>query len=286
MKLSTEDKKNKFIEKSIQKWGYKYDYSKVDYIDYKTPVTIIYKNISYSQTPTKHLQGKKIELQEKRIPTNSFIIKSKEIWGDRFNYDECEYLGTNNKIKLYDNLKNKWIEQNAKSHLNGYEVVKYTKEEYISNCNLIHDFKFNYNKINYENLHSKITINCEQHGDFELKASSHLNSYSSCPNCYKTSGEKVIMKILKSYNINFNRQHKFPDCNLPFDFYIPSIRIIIDFIDKNNFDTNFEYYNQLKINDKIKNDYCEDNYINLIRIKYTDINNIKTILNPILRLKH
>ena len=60
----------------------------------------------------------------------------------------------------------------------------------------------------------------------------------------------------------------------------------LDFIDKNNFDTNFEYYNQLKINDKIKNDYCEDNYINLIRIKYTDINNIKTILNPILRLKH
>ena len=37
-------------------------------------------------------------------------------------------------------------------------------------------------------------------------------------------------------------------------------------------------YDELKTNDKIKNDYCEDNYINLIRIKYDQINIIQEIL--------
>ena len=166
--------------------------------------------------------------------------------------------------------------------MNNFEVVKYTKDEYIANCNLIHDFKFNYDKIDYKNLHSRIIIECREHGDFELKASSHLNSSSSCPFCYKTSGERLIMKILNSYKINFERQKKFTDCRniheLPFDFYITSMRLCIEFLDKNHFNKDFEHFEKLKINDKIKNDYCEDNYINLIRIKYDEVDNIESIL--------
>jgi hypothetical protein len=37
-------------------------------------------------------------------------------------------------------------------------------------------------------------------------------------------------------------------------------------------------YESLKINDKIKNDYCEDNYINLIRIRWDQIDEISQIL--------
>jgi hypothetical protein len=37
-------------------------------------------------------------------------------------------------------------------------------------------------------------------------------------------------------------------------------------------------YESLKINDKIKNDYCEDNYISLIRIRYDQIDDIYRIL--------
>jgi hypothetical protein len=39
-----------------------------------------------------------------------------------------------------------------------------------------------------------------------------------------------------------------------------------------------EALDKLKINDKIKNDYCEDNYINLIRIRYNQIDDINNIL--------
>ena len=44
-------------------------------------------------------------------------------------------------------------------------------------------------------------------------------------------------------------------------------------------------YETLKINDKIKNDYCEDNYIDLIRIRYDQIDRIFDILKESLKNK-
>lgn len=37
-------------------------------------------------------------------------------------------------------------------------------------------------------------------------------------------------------------------------------------------------YERLKTNDKIKNDYCEENFINLVRIRYDQIDDIYRIL--------
>lgn len=51
--------KNKFIAKAIAKFGDKFDYSKVEYIDAKTKVKIICPiHGEFEQTPDKHLQSK------------------------------------------------------------------------------------------------------------------------------------------------------------------------------------------------------------------------------------
>jgi len=80
---------------------------------------------------------------------------------------------------------------------------------------------------------------------------------------------------------------------LPFDFYIPSARTCIEFDGKQHFYPiehfgGLKTYERLKINDKIKNDYCEDNYINLIRIRYDQMDNIEKLLSDNLKiyLKH
>jgi len=108
-----------------------------------------------------------------------------------------------------------------------------------------------------------------------------------CPSCNESKGEKEIAKFLNKYNINYNRQHKFNDCKnifqLPFDFYIASVRTCIEFDGKQHFQPvehfgGVKAYESLKLNDKIKSDYCEDNYINLIRIRYDQIEDIYRIL--------
>ena len=273
--LSTEEKRKKFIKKSIELWGYKYDYSKVDYVDNTTLVVIGYKGIWYKQTPNKHLQGRKIEFQVKRISNEEFIIKSKKVWGEnRFNYSECEYLGGNKKIKLYDNEKNRWIEQVAKSHISGFEVLKFEMSEFIDKCNIVHSYNYQYDVNDYKSLNSLINIECNLHGWFKLKAASHLYG-SCCSSCHRHLFNKNVIKFLKSRNINFETQKKFKECKnvyeLPFTFFISSLRTCIELISNENNE-------KVKINDKIKSDYCEDNYIDLIRIRYDQIDSIEKIL--------
>ena len=280
--LTMEKKKEIFINKSIELWGYKYDYSKVDYVDYKTPVKIGYKGLWYSQTPNKHLQGKKIECQESRMSTDNFIILSKNVWRERFDYSDCEYLGTNVKVRLFDKLKNRWIEQVPKSHLKGFEVTKLSEEDLLLEFNLIHDYKYNYELIDYKHLNTEIIISCKEHGEFKLKAATHLYG-TCCSKCDEYQFTKIVKKFFKDFNLNYLQQHKFDYMNLPFDFYIPSKRTLIEFDGEQHFQPvehfgGLKSYEQLKINDKIKNDYCEENYINLIRIRYDQIDKIEEIL--------
>lgn len=76
--------------------------------------------------------------------------------------------------------------------------------------------------------------------------------------------------------------------NCVFDFYLPDYNILIEYDGEQHFKpvdfaskglewaTKIFEYNQIK--DKIKNDYCKDNNIRLIRIPYWDFDNIETIL--------
>lgn len=165
-------------------------------------------------------------------------------------------------------------------------AVRKTTEQFIKEAQLIHDNKYNYDKTDYTKNQIKVVITCPEHGDFEQRPLSHLQG-CGCPNCNESKGEKAISKFLDKYNISYYRQHKFDDCknvfSLPFDFYIPSSRVCIEFDGKQHYEPNnhfggTETFEKLKINDTIKNNYCEDNYIDLIRIKYTQIDEIEDIL--------
>ena len=282
VKITQEEKNNKFIEKSRIIWGYKYNYDDVNYIDSKTPVIISYKNVKYNQSPSKHLQGKNCELNNNALSLNEFIRRSKETWGEnRFNYSECEYTNTYSKIRLFDNQIGIWIEQKAFSHLSG-NYPKLTCCNFINLSELIYDYKYDYSITIFKNICDKINIICPEHGEFLVRAYDHLNFRSGgcCYKCRDFDGEKEISKFLDKNKISYDRQHKFPDCKniyqLPFDFYIPSIRTCIEFYSEQHYIQ--KAYESLKVNDKIKSDYCEENYIDLIRIRYDQFDDIYQIL--------
>jgi very-short-patch-repair endonuclease len=71
---------------------------------------------------------------------------------------------------------------------------------------------------------------------------------------------------------------------LIFDFWIPDLRICIEFDGKQHFEPiewfgGVDKYETSKVKDAIKNKYCADNDIKLIRISYKDYSNIEKILN-------
>lgn len=114
-----------------------------------------------------------------------------------------------------------------------------------------------------------------------------------CPTCSNSKGENTIKSILDYNNIIYQQEYRFNDCKykntLPFDFAIfedkekTKLKCLIEydgaqhFYVTKRFGGNDTFEIQQK-RDAIKNEYCKNNNINLIRIPYWDFKNIEEIL--------
>jgi hypothetical protein len=285
-----------FIDDARSIWGYKYDYSLVDYKGSHIEVLIKYDGVIYRQKPVQHLLGYNCE-RDTIKNEEDFLRKCRDRHGDKYDYSLVEYTGSQNKVKII--FDGKVYEQKAGAHIHSSGMIervilKKTTIQFIKEANVIHNFKYDYSKVEYVNNQSKVIIVCKIHGDFEQVSSSHLSG-AGCPHCFESKGEKKISKFLDLNEIEYVRQKKFDGCvgiryKLPFDFYLPKYRTAIEFDGKQHYEPmeffgGLEAYNRLKVNDKIKSDYCEDNYIDLIRIRYDQIDRVFEILKESLKNK-
>ena len=99
----------------------------------------------------------------------------------------------------------------------------------------------------------------------------------------------IIRKILEDNHIAFEREKSFSDCRdtkpLPFDFYLPNYNLCIEFDGQHHFeDRGFGNLEITKKHDEIKNQYCQNNNINLLRIPYWNGNDIEKIIYKQLNL--
>jgi very-short-patch-repair endonuclease len=98
-----------------------------------------------------------------------------------------------------------------------------------------------------------------------------------------------IREFLEINKISFVQEKRFEDCKdkriLPFDFYLPSYNLCIEFDGQHHFQENhFKNYKSTKKHDEIKNQYCKDNDIDLLRIPYWEGNKIEDIIAKQLNL--
>lgn len=117
----------------------------------------------------------------------------------------------------------------------------------------------------------------------------NILSGTGCPKCQISKGEKQICKWLDNHSIIYEQQKRFVDCRdilpLPFDFYLPYKNMAIEFDGKQHFES-FEYFGGQEgfeirqKHDNIKNEYCKNNGIPLLRIPYDK--NIEEELNNFL----
>lgn len=97
--------------------------------------------------------------------------------------------------------------------------------------------------------------------------------------CLKSKGEAFITKLLEENNIPFEKEKSFKDCVLAnnhkvrFDFYIDN-KYLIEYDGVQHFQSGSGWNTEEKVkitqeSDKIKNQWCKNNNIPLIRIPYT-----------------
>lgn len=130
---------------------------------------------------------------------------------------------------------------------------------------------------------------------YKVKPNDFLSGYR-CPRCRFSKGEKKISEYVESKNIKYISQYKTKECKniarLPFDFAIfnnnETINCLIEYDGEQHYQSKEffggeEAFKQRQHNDQIKNQYCKDNNIKLIRIPYWDFDNIEDILNEELK---
>lgn len=98
-----------------------------------------------------------------------------------------------------------------------------------------------------------------------------------CKNGYSL-GELAIQQVLESLNIYFKEEYQFKDCiyeaPLRFDFYLPDYNCCIEYDGIQHFKRTTFSHDNFEIRqkrDNIKNQYCQNNNITLIRIPYMDL---------------
>ena len=225
----------------------------------------------------------------KNKTTEYFINELKEINNDIEILGE--YKGSKTKIKCKCKIDGYEWEATPNSLLNGTGCpkcggnIKKTTEEFKQEIKEINNDIEVFGE--YINNRTKIKCRCKIDGyEWEAIPDSLLRG-QGCPKCSESKGEKRVAKFLDNRNIDYERQYKFNNCKskkeLPFDFYIPSLNVAIEYDGRQHYEI-VEYFGGLddfigiKIRDIIKTIYCKENNIKLIRIAYWDFDNIEKIL--------
>jgi very-short-patch-repair endonuclease len=296
-RLTTAEK----IIKAISTHGDRYDYSKLPekfYVMDKVPIVCNEHGVFY-QTWDNHTNKKQncpkcggygFSLKEN-------IDRVNKIHNNKYDYSLIKTNPSkNDKIKIIC-PEHGIIEKRWEDHLSNKTGCKkcagfdLSLSEKIDIANKTHDNKYDYSLLPNEfKTMSKVNIICPEHGEFKQCWSNHIHGKDGCPSCKSSKGENSIRIFLNEHKIYFIHQKSFDNCRndrtgrmLVFDFYIPSYNLCIEYDGAQHtkpveFFGGIKEYNDIKYKDEIKNKYCKDNNINLLRISYKNRKNIENIL--------
>jgi hypothetical protein len=277
-----------FVKEAEELHSGKYDYSLVEYKGALTKIKIICPTHGvFEQTPNSHIQGSgciKCRNNNLLYSLEEFIKKAKEVHGEKYDYSLVEYNDCKIKIKIVCPAHGVF-EQTPDSHIRGAGCPscsgnkKLTTKEFIKKAKEVHGEKYDYSLTDYKGVDNIIKIVCPIHGIFEQTPYKHVRRKQGCAVCKFSHGEREIYNILKNNNIKFIHQYRFKNCKfknpLPFDFYLPEDNICIEFqgiqhFKKIDFWGGENMLKKQKEHDKIKENYCIENNIKLIKINYND----------------
>jgi hypothetical protein len=247
--FSTKD----FIENSKKIHGDKYDYSKSIYKKMNSLLIITCLLIGhgdFEQTPSNHIthkQGCSLCANNYKSNTIEFIEKSILVHGiDKYDYSNVHYVNRESCVEIICTTHGTF-QQTPGNHLCGYGCnkcgiiqmkisQKKTLEEFINEANIVHNNKYDYSDVNYENARTKITIICPKHGPFSQTPDSHLRE-CGCPNCFSKHSKAQIeylnfMASLKKINIRHAEnggEYKIPNTIYSADGYNDKFNTIYEY---------------------------------------------------------
>lgn len=145
----------------------------------------------------------------------------------------------------------------------------------------------------YTTLTTPTTFRCKCCGEIWEDQPKRVLRRKNCPKACSTTGERLVMDYLDRNKIVYHREFRLPGCKakkeLYFDFYLPEQRCVIEYDGQQHFmpvtfsgmddEAALHLFQTNVWRDKIKDRYCEQHNILMIRIPYTEADHIEQILD-------
>jgi len=214
------------------------------------------------------------------------------------------YINTKTKVTLKHKVCNEIYEVAPRNFFQGKRCPKCTKVKRVTNeefdRRLLNIYGNEWTRVSeFMAINKEILVKHENCGNIIKNTPKVILSQRfGCKYCKMTSGEFRIKSVLENLDIKFTPQKKFDDCKdlgyLFFDFYfcIDNKEYIIEYDGRQHFLPIFghndkERQERLEFtqkHDEMKNLYCENHNINLLRISYdTPYQNIQSIIENFIK---
>lgn len=154
----------------------------------------------------------------KRLTTQEFINRAREVHGDKYDYDKVCYVNSTTHVKITCPIHG-IFQQTPAAHLQGQGCpqcgfVKISKKKMLTQEHVIELFKqshpeenYDYSNVHYIGNNKEVEIICPIHGSFFQTPVTHIYKSSGCPLC---AFEKIGLKERKGkrdFVVQANKVH-------------------------------------------------------------------------------
>lgn len=217
-----------FIKRAKEKYGDKFDYSKVNYINFNTKVEIICpRHGSFWTTPNNFLRCKNGCPKCKSMTTEEFIERAKQVHGNKYDYSKTIYKDWKTKVCIICPIHGEFfilpirhINTNQRGNgcpkcgdfLRRKHTTK-TTEWFIEKAKKIYGDKYDYSKAIYSHSSKNITIICHEkdefgneHGEFITTPNRFLQGHG-CQKCAKNKYDQET--FIQKCNLVHNNKYDY-----------------------------------------------------------------------------
>ena len=197
-----------FIEQATKKYGDKYDYSLVEYVNNKIPVTVICSERGLMEVRPDLFLTNRIYIQQGRKKTKStdkemFLEEVYKVYGDKNDYTNTEVGDSRGKIEVLCKehgefevyMTNHFHGQDCPkcSAINYSNIRRKSTEEFIKEAKEIHGDNCDYTETVYKTCKDKVRIKCNIHDTFFKTLPSNHIIGSRCRKCCSEKISKALV---------------------------------------------------------------------------------------------
>ena len=228
----------------------------------------------------------------KKFTLDNFITRSKLVHGEKYDYSEVKFVNSQIKVCIICPEHGKFwqIPERHYGRGDGCPICRWKKakntirkvqgmttEEFVKRAKKIHGEKYDYSKVKYENIETKVCIICPEHGEFWQTPHHHLNGHG-CPLCGRNdiSEEKITNIFKEHFNVISQYKPDFLKENGKFqtiDIFLPEYNIGIEYQGRQHFKPISRFggeaeYKSTVERDKRKFEKCSKHGIKILYFTY------------------